>query len=207
MNAVPWPQVRLQRRRDARRLILRYLPAEDAFSLTVPAGAGKAEICAFLECQQDWMEEQRRNRPWQPAYAPGERHLLWGRHVPLGGGELPAGREQVARAYGEALRQEVFVLLPRWTARMGVQVRGITLRDMSSRWGSCTVQSRRIALNLRLARLPREFTAYVLAHELNHLLHPDHSAAFYADMDRFYPAWREMREKIKACPLSPLPPA
>ena len=99
------------------------------------------------------------------------------------------------------------MLLPRWTARMGVQVRGITLRDMSSRWGSCTVQSRRIALNLRLARLPREFTAYVLAHELNHLLHPDHSAAFYADMDRFYPAWREMREKIKACPLSPLPPA
>ena len=201
------PQVRLRRMRNARRMTLRYHPEQDVFTLTLPAQTSEGEAAAFLERQRGWMAERRRERPWQPAYAAGERHLLWGRYVPLGGGELPVGERNVARAYGEALRREVAALLPMWTARLGVQVRQVTLRDMTSRWGSCSVQSGRIALSLRLARLPREFTVYVLVHELNHLLHPDHSAAFYAEMDRFYPGWAQMRERIRECPLAPLPPA
>lgn len=201
-----FPRVRFQRRKDTRKLILRYHPAEDAFSLTIPSGIGEADVRAFLEQQRGWMDQQRKNRPWQPSYVAGERHLLWGRYVPLGGGELPVGQAHVLRAYAAALEAELNGLMPVWTRRMGVRVSRVTLKDMTSRWGSCSVQSHRIALNLRLALLPREFTAYVLVHELNHLLHPDHSADFYADMDRFYPTWREMREQIKACPLAPLPP-
>lgn len=196
----------VQRRRGARKMILRYHPEKDLFSLTVPAEARVGDARAFLERQRGWMEEQRRSRPWQPSYVRGERHLLWGRYVSLGGGELPVGKAEVLRTYGAALEEEVNRLLPVWTQRMGVWVSQVTLREMTSRWGSCSVQSHRLALNLRLARLPREFTAYVLVHELNHLLHPDHSADFYAEMDRFYPAWRQMREWIKVYPLAPLPP-
>lgn len=200
------PRVRLQRRANARRLILRYHPETDVFTLTLPPQVASREVRAFLSRQQDWMAEQRQGRPWQPEYAAGERHLLWGRYVSLGG-ELPTGQAALAQAYARALQGEVATLLPQWTRRMGVEVSRITLREMTSRWGSCSVETHRVSLNLRLARLPRAFTAYVLVHELNHLLHPDHSAAFYADMDRFYPRWREMREAIRACPLAPLPPA
>ena len=73
-----FPRVRFQRRKDTRKLILRYHPAEDAFSLTIPPGIGEADVRAFLEQQRGWMEQQRKNRPWQPSYVAGERHLLWG---------------------------------------------------------------------------------------------------------------------------------
>ena len=54
--------------------------------------------------------------------------------------------------------------------------------------------------------LPPEYTEYVLIHELNHLLHPDHSPAFYQEMDRLCPAWETLRKQIKTQPLQPLPP-
>lgn len=88
-----FPRVRFQRRKDTRKLILRYHPAEDAFSLTIPPGIGEADVRAFLEQQRGWMDQQRKNRPWQPSYVAGERHLLWGRYV-------PAGRWRASRGAG-----------------------------------------------------------------------------------------------------------
>ena len=74
---------------------------------------------------------------------------------------------------------------------MGVKVERITLKEMTSRWGSCQPQTSRISLNLRLARLPREYTVYVLLHEMCHLLHADHSAAFYEELTKVVPTpWR-----------------
>ena len=90
---------------------------------------------------------------------------------------------------------------------MGGKVDRITLKEMTSRWGSCQPQTRRISLNLRLARLPREYTAYVLLHEMCHLLHADHSAAFYEELTKVCPNAMALREKIKSEPLAPLPPA
>ena len=145
------------------------------------------------------MDQQRKNRPWQPSYVAGERHLLWGRYVPLGGGELPVGQAHVLQAYAAALEAELNGLMPVWTRRIGVRVSRVTLKDMTSRWGSCSVQSHRIALNLRLALLPREFTAYVLAHELNHLRTRIIPRTFTRIWTGSYPTWREMRaEQIKA---------
>ena len=90
---------------------------------------------------------------------------------------------------------------------MGVKAGRIAYRNMTSRWGSCQPQTSRISLNLRLARLPREYTVYVLLHEMCHLLHADHSTAFYEELTKVCPNAMALREKIKSEPLAPLPPA
>lgn len=56
----------------------------------------------------------------------------------------------------------------------------LTLRWMTSRWGSCSPGQDRITLNTALVLAPPECAAYVVLHELAHRLHPDHSPAFHA---------------------------
>lgn len=197
----------IRRRAGCRRWILRFQPETGAFSLTVPTGSSSAEITAFLDAHRSWMAERQWEAPWRPSYAPGERHLLWGRYEMLGGGVLPVGQRPLAELRARELQRVAEPLLAHWSAVMGVRVRRLSLKDMRSQWGSCVPAAGHITLNLRLTLLPPEYTAYVLVHELNHLLHPDHSPAFYREMDRLYPGWAELRARIKTLPQQPLPPA
>jgi predicted metal-dependent hydrolase len=57
-------------------------------------------------------------------------------------------------------------------------VHTLKLRDMSSRWGSCSVTGQ-MTLNWRLAFAPFEAYDYVIAHEVAHLIHPHHRKSFW----------------------------
>ncbi|SRR5690554_686514 len=53
------------------------------------------------------------------------------------------------------------------------------------RWGSCTPSDRSIRLSSRLQGMPAWVVDYVLLHELVHLLHAGHDAAFWAELERY----------------------
>ncbi|MBR4801280.1 MAG: M48 family metallopeptidase [Bacteroidales bacterium] len=55
----------------------------------------------------------------------------------------------------------------------------VAIKDNSSNWGSCSTL-RNINLNMKLVRLPEELMDYVIAHELCHLVYPNHSTRFHA---------------------------
>lgn len=73
-------------------------------------------------------------------------------------------------------------------------------RDLSNakrRWGSCN--SRRvIRFSWRLIFLDDDLIRYVIAHELAHLIHMDHSLAFWAEVERMYPPCQTQRARLKA---------
>lgn len=81
-------------------------------------------------------------------------------------------------------------------APFGVPKPTLRFRSMRSRWGSCIPAKRVVTMNTRLLAYPMDCIEYILIHELCHFLRADHSAEFYAWMDRFLPNWREMREKL-----------
>ncbi len=58
-------------------------------------------------------------------------------------------------------------------------------RRQNKRWGSCTPSARSIRLSSRLQGMPSWVVDYVLLHELNHLLHRNHDAAFWAELARY----------------------
>ncbi len=73
----------------------------------------------------------------------------------------------------------------------------IQIKEMTSRWGSCTAKTGRISMNFRLMRYPVECIYGVFYHEYSHFLHQDHSAAFYAVLLRMYPEYRKWDALLK----------
>jgi hypothetical protein len=72
----------------------------------------------------------------------------------------------------------------------------IALSSARTRWGSCSAKTG-IRLNWRLVHLPPEFADYVVAHELAHLVHMNHSPRFWGVVESLFPAWREVRAELK----------
>lgn len=73
----------------------------------------------------------------------------------------------------------------------------ITIKDMSSRWGSCSYNKGHISINIRLAVYPRETVLSVIWHEYAHYWHHNHSAAFYAFLERHFPEYRKWNDLLK----------
>lgn len=70
------------------------------------------------------------------------------------------------------------------------------IRSMKTRWGTCNTKEGRIWLSLHLAKKHPDCLDYVIVHELTHLHEPNHSKAFWARMDVYYPEWRTVRKLL-----------
>jgi predicted metal-dependent hydrolase len=92
------------------------------------------------------------------------------------------------------LPERLDAMWPRF-ARIGVIEPQLTIRKMTSRWGSCT-ESGVITLNLKLIQVPKPYIDYVIVHELCHLVEHNHSHRFYHLLDRMMPDWRTRRERL-----------
>ncbi len=73
----------------------------------------------------------------------------------------------------------------------------ITIKDMKSRWGSCSYTRGHISLNSRLAAYPRQTVLSVLWHEYAHYWHHDHSKRFYAFLLEMFPEYRKWNDLLK----------
>lgn len=72
----------------------------------------------------------------------------------------------------------------------------ITIRDMRSRWGSCSRRGN-ISLNLQLIKLHENCIRQVMIHEMCHLLYFNHQAGFYALMEEMMPDWKTWKKELK----------
>jgi predicted metal-dependent hydrolase len=71
------------------------------------------------------------------------------------------------------------------------------LSSALARWGSCN-SKREVRLTWRLAKAPPALVDYVICHELAHLRHMNHSAAFWAEVERQCPDYRRLRAELFA---------
>lgn len=96
--------------------------------------------------------------------------------------------QQCLNVFGEIL-SEVYSKFQKY----GVEKPCLKLRNMKTRWGSCIPKKSTITLNKKLIEMPRHCIEYVVTHELCHLIHPNHSRAFYDMLTMFMPDWRERK--------------
>ena len=73
----------------------------------------------------------------------------------------------------------------------------ITIKDMKTRWGSCSYTKGHISINIRLAAYPRETALSVFWHEYAHYWHHDHSKRFYDFLLRLYPDYYRWNDLLK----------
>ena len=68
---------------------------------------------------------------------------------------------------------------------------------MSTRWGVFNRKLKRVILNSLLIRYPLEALDYVIIHELSHFVHFDHSKAFWTEVSKYSPRYKEIRKLLK----------
>ncbi len=211
------------RRKKIKNLHLYVKPPDGQVLITAPRRMSDRQIAAFAEAHTDWILShirKIRSRPpkTEPCYVSGETIFIWGkaytlRFVPAGRNAFfPEGdtavlcmrenstakqRESFLREeYRRMLTEETERLLPKWERITGLHCDSWQTKDMVSRWGTCNIAKRKIWLNVRLARKPVECLEYVILHELIHLRCRNHDAAFYANLDRYMPDWKDIRKRL-----------
>ena len=99
-----------------------------------------------------------------------------------------------------ALRQRAGEVLPgkvaHYAAIMGVVPASVKITAARTRFGSCSGKNS-LCFSLYLMRYPEAAIDYVVVHELAHIRHHDHSPAFYAEVARVMPDYKERARLLK----------
>jgi hypothetical protein len=200
--SLPVP-VEIRPMRNARRLRLRFDEASGTLKLTCPWRTTRRAALAWVLDQREWIDKQlagmEPGEPFEPgATIPVEGHevrLVWDPAAPrtptLAEGEIRCGgpRDGFARRIELFLKRHAIDVMSRevadYAAAADAAARSVSVGDAGTRWGSCSSQGR-IRLSWRLILAPPEVRRYVVAHEVAHLVHLDHSAKFMAVEARLY---------------------
>ncbi len=204
-------------------------PPTGRVRIAAPHDMSVATIRLFAVAKLDWIKRQQRklaSQDREPAreFLDREGHYLWGRRMLLRvieadaarsvqvghsalvlrvrpGDSTDARKETLAQFYRDQLRVEATPVIERWESRLRVHTRGLFVRQMKTRWGSCNPEARTIRLNTELAKKPRECLEYVIVHELAHLLEATHGKLFVALLDQHLPHWRDTRKLLNRLPV------
>lgn len=179
-----------------------------------------------LKAKRKWIEKQQRSfRSYLPAtparqYIGGESFLYLGKQYMLK--IEPSTAEEVKLYQGRLVVKtlnpdatHIKKLLQQWYIaratilfnklfeeqfylfkRFGLEKPILQIKKMEKRWGSCTPQQK-IILNPELIKAPIVCINYVILHELCHLVHHNHSKAFYRLLENFMPDWQKYKQLLE----------
>ncbi|MEL6644484.1 MAG: SprT family zinc-dependent metalloprotease [Pseudomonadota bacterium] len=202
--------ITVRRAARARRISLRVSRLDGRVTLTMPMRTPLDEALSFAEERLDWIAEARSDVGAAVTVAHGSVVPIEGtdtqvfagsdRRVQRDGDRLLVRGPQVGRAvqsYLKALaRDRLAAASDHHAAALGQRFSKLTLRDTRSRWGSCTSQGN-LMYSWRLILAPPEVLDYVAAHEVAHLVHMDHSPAFWRVVEGRCPAWQDHRDWLR----------
>lgn len=158
--------------------------------LRVVAG-GQIRLSAPNRTSRTWLEQFLRERErW---IVRNVEKMSQNAHVSKNQTPLTAVERQEALAY-------LLPLVKKWypvVADHGIPMPHVTVRRMSSRYGSCSVGRSRITLAEILLYVPKECAEYVVFHELTHFLYPNHGKEFYQFIERYMPDYRQREKQLR----------
>lgn len=211
--------LRLSVNRRARRLSVRIDARAGEAVVVAPSARTLPQAVDFARSRALWIAERLAARPDARPLSPGQDVLLGGRAVRLEAtGNAAAARlvetetGLVIRAggEGEAFSRRVLNLLKaearrRLTARteahrqaLGQSPVRVSITDSRTRWGSCSPHNRSIRYSWRVVMAPDSVLDYLAAHEVAHLVHADHSPAYWGVVERLIGDHRAHRRWLKA---------
>lgn len=198
----------------AKRLSLRMSSKERSLVLTIPPRTTASQMSTFLKQCTPWIEKQMSKLSKPIAIEPGADVTLHGEIFrcmvdPLRRKPALCNITQTLRLPPQCLEKDLYVffkkmaekILPTYVLKaaetLGQQVERITIRDQKSRWGSCSGR-KTISLSWRLILAPPEIAHYVCVHEAAHLVHMNHSPAFWKAVESLCPSYKSHKKWLKA---------
>jgi len=186
----------IRRNARAKRLTMRLAPDGSEVRVTMPRWGRTVDALAFAHARAAWLAEQLGKVPEKQAIVPGATLPYRGRDIRIDwqasaarrprlegdslacGGPLPALDGRLRRWLETQALSLTGADLDHYCARAGLDVPELRLSRARRRWGSCSGK-RCIRVNWRLVMAPDAVRRSVVAHEVAHLVHFDHSPAFH----------------------------
>lgn len=96
----------------------------------------------------------------------------------------------------DLLKKEIVLLSKKYSVKLNVKYNRITIRDIRSRWGSCSSKGN-LSFNFRLIFLPYNVIEYIVVHEMCHLIEMNHSKNFWKLVQLSYIGYEESKQYLK----------
>jgi len=206
--------VRVHIDKRAKRVSVRIDPTAREAIATAPSPRYALDAIGFATERVDWIAERLGALPPPVAFRPGAyiplrgvihrlRHVETGRAVKVDRNLgptpvllIPGPKENFADKTRAFLRAAARIDFAERVAvhaeTLKVKPRSIAIKDMRSRWGSCSSEGR-LNFTWRLVCAPPFALDYVAAHEVAHLKEMNHSTRFWKQVEKCYPNWQEAR--------------
>jgi predicted metal-dependent hydrolase len=213
-------------KKDIKNMHLNVMPPAGRVRISAPYGTSDEAINLFAVKKIGWIKKQIENfksqqRQAEREFVTGESHFLWGRrykldlrfsgmgnNIELKGNKLiltvrekstVRQRENyINEWYRKELKAKLPLLIKKWEEIVGVKVAAVGVKNMLTRWGTCNPQTKRILVNLQLAKKPPKCLEYIIIHELVHLHEKTHSGRFTEHMDSYMPDWRVVKDELNS---------
>ncbi len=160
--------------RSDRKTISLRITAEGTLEVRCPKRMTNAEVDRFVQSKRNWIETHLKKRPPQ----------------------LPPFTESEIEALAARAKQVIPERVAHFAPLVGVSYGNITIRNQRTRWGSCSSKGN-LNFNCLLMLTPPEILDYVVVHELCHRKEMNHSARFWAQVERIIPDWPVKRKWLK----------
>lgn len=190
--------------RHKRRKRAAFFVTPEGIELRIPARLSNQVVETILTDHADWIAERLTTLPKRDILS-GDRLRLHGQTFPLVRSNNETGfhfegdrfhcptswdESTLWNAYEAWLRERALTFVmnraPHYEQQLGVVAKRIRIGHQKTRWGSCS-STGTISINVRLMLAPPDVMDYVIAHEWAHLVHFDHSKAFWSTLASVYP--------------------
>lgn len=188
------------------KLILKIDTKERIPVLSVPRFCSQRRAVKFVNENMDWILKSLANLPEIKKFSDGETISLFGKqlkitHRPQERGGVwqednllcvSGAPEFMHRRIRDYIRRqakdEFYIRSKKLAQQLKCRINDVVIKDTKSRWGSCSSLNN-INYSWRIALAPDYVIDYLMAHEVAHLKHQDHSDAFWATVAKLCPEW------------------
>ena len=210
------PQIRvaIRRVRNSTRLSLRVSSISENVTLTAPLNTKQDVLLRFLESKETWLKDKLLK------ISDKKLQVDIGGLIPIFGSkkQLEICSESLnVRIIGNSIRIPISVSKPGLSVenflkklakeeltnvanyycdKLGVSYSSIKLRDTRSRWGSCSSNSN-LMFSWRLIMAPKNVIRYLVAHEVTHLKHFNHSSDFWFEVRSIFGPYENERKWLR----------
>ena len=208
--------------KSARKTASIYIERDGSVSLLVPESLDERQIEELIENKRRWIYtslaewNDLNSAGVQRSFVNGQGFLYLGRsyrlkivdeqdlplkllngHFCLRRSELNEKTESVFRKYYRTKGSELIPQrIAKFQDRMGVTTGVIRIQELGNRWGSCT-NNGSVSFHWKCLMGPLSIIDYIVVHELAHLKHPNHSDAFWNEVDKVMPDYRDRKDWLR----------
>lgn len=208
-------------KKSKRKTLSIFIERDGSVSALVPSHLDDEEIVSILKTKEyqihrnlaQWLQLNERHVTRE--YVNGQSFLYLGRNYRLklvddklgelkfskgyfllSKNELSSAEQYFIDFYRNKLKEKIKPLIKRYKEQLGVSPNDVKVMELKNRWASCSAKGN-INFHWKCAMAPMDVLQYIVVHELAHLIHLNHTAEFWNEVDKVLPKHQEQMNWLK----------